>query len=165
MNPNRFVVRSLPSLAFWLLLSFAAGGIGAVASANAADFYLQLSRPPWAPPASVFGPVWTVLYGLMGISAWLVWQQRRLAGGPAPYLLFFAQLCANALWTWLFFAWRQGQWAFVEILVLVALIVANIISFARIRPLAAWLLVPYLAWVCFASALTFALWRLNPGTL
>jgi benzodiazapine receptor len=156
---------SLPSLAFWLLVSFAAGAIGAIASMNAADFYGRLERPAWAPPSWLFGPVWSVLYCLMGISAWLVWQKRRLADSALPYVLFLTQLVANALWTWIFFAWRQGQWAFIEILVLAALIIATLLSFRAIKPLAAWLLVPYLGWVSFASALTFAIWRLNPGVL
>ncbi len=154
-----------PSLVFWLLLCFAAAAIGAVASANAPDFYAQLNRPAWAPPAWLFGPVWTVLYVLIALSAWMVWREVRLAQGFAMYALFGAQLAANALWTWLFFAWRQGQWAFVEILVLIALIVATMKVFWRIRPLAAALLAPYLAWVCFAAALTFAVWQRNPGLL
>jgi benzodiazapine receptor len=136
-----------------------------VASINAADFYLQLDRPAWAPPAGVFGPVWTVLYCMMGVSAWLVWRQRRLAAGVTPYVLYLAQLAANALWTWLFFAWHQGQWAFIEILLLVVLIIATLLSFKAVKPLAAWLLLPYLGWVCFASVLTFAVWQRNPGVL
>lgn len=155
----------LPSLAFWLLATLAAGGVGAIASANAPQFYLSLDRPAWAPPPWLFGPVWTVLYVLMGLSAWLVWRARRFQAGLAPYALYFAQLLANAAWTWLFFAWRQGQWAFVEILVLIALIIATTIQFKRIRPLAAWLLAPYLAWVCFAAALTFSVWQRNAGLL
>lgn len=155
----------LPSLAFWLLASFAAAAIGGLASASSAQFYLQLERPPWAPPAGAFGPVWSVLYALMGVSAWLVWRERGFAGRRAPYAWFFAQLGANALWTWIFFVWREGQWAFIEILLLIALIVGTIVSFRRIKPAAAWLLLPYLAWVCFAAALTFALWRSNPGVL
>jgi translocator protein len=154
-----------PSLVFWLLLCFAAAAIGAVASAHAPDFYAQLNRPAWAPPAWLFGPVWTVLYVLMALSAWMVWRGVRLEQGFAVYALFGAQLAANALWTWLFFAWRQGQWAFVEILVLIALIVATMKVFWRIRPLAVALLAPYLAWVCFAAALTFAIWQRNPGLL
>lgn len=155
----------LPSLAFWLLLTLAAGGVGAIASASAPAFYLSLDRPAWAPPPWLFGPVWTLLYVLMGLSAWLVWRARRLDAGATPYVLFFAQLVANAAWTWLFFGWRQGQWAFIEILLLVALIVATMTVFARIRPLAALLLTPYLAWVCFAAALSFAVWQRNPGLL
>ncbi len=157
--------RGLPSLAFWLLLTFAAGGIGALGSRDAPELYGQLIRPDWAPAASLFGPVWTLLYCLIGISAWLVWRARRLESGVFPYAVFVAQLAANALWSWLFFAYRSGLWAFVEVLVLAALIAATIAIFGRIKPLAAWLLVPYLAWVSFASALTLAVWRLNPQLL
>ena len=157
--------RGLPSLAFWLLLTFAAAAVGALGSSDTPEFYGQLVRPGWAPAASVFGPVWTLLYCLIGISAWLVWRARRLEAGVLPYTLFAAQLAANALWSWLFFEYRQGAWAFVEILALDALIVAMLATFSRIKPLAAWLLVPYLAWVSFASALTFAVWRLNPELL
>ncbi len=82
-----------------------------------------------------------------------------------PYLLFGAQLAANALWTWLFFAWARGALAFIEVIVLLMLIGATIASFSRIRRLAAWLLVPYFAWVSFATLLTWSVWRLNPGTL
>jgi benzodiazapine receptor len=156
---------SLPSLAFWLLVSFTAGAVGAVASTGSAEFYLGLARPAWAPPAWLFAPVWTVLYCLMGVSAWLVWRERRLEDGPLPYVLFFAQLLLNALWTWIFFAWQEGRWAFIEILCLVVLISATLITFSNIKPLAGWLLAPYLAWVCFASALTLSLWQLNPGFL
>jgi benzodiazapine receptor len=156
---------TLPSLTFWLLVSFAAGGVGAVASVGAADFYAELARPSWAPPAWVFAPVWSVLYCLMGISAWLVWRERRLENGPLPYVLFLAQLALNALWTWLFFAWQNGQLALLDILCLLVLIVLTAGSFKAIKPLAAWLLVPYLAWVCFASALTLSIWQLNPHVL
>jgi len=147
----------------WLLAAFAAGAVGAVASVDAASFYGQLSKPAWAPPAGVFGPVWSALYVLMGVAAWLVWRtpgRQRAALG-----LFAVQLAANALWSWLFFAWHRGGLAAAEVLVLLALIVATIAAFWRIRPLAALLLVPYLLWVGFASALTWAVWRANPGLL
>jgi benzodiazapine receptor len=147
----------------WLLAAFAAGAVGAVASVDAASFYAQLSKPSWAPPAGVFGPVWSVLYALMGVAAWLVWRSagwKRLALG-----LFGAQLAANALWSWLFFAWHRGAFAAVEVLLLLALIVATVLAFWRINRLAALLMVPYLVWVSFASALTWAVWRGNPGLL
>ena len=153
----------LAGLLGWLLVAFAAGGVGAIASVDAASFYAQLSRPSWAPPAWVFGPVWSTLYALMGIAAWLVWRSpgsTRLALG-----LFCAQLAANALWSWLFFAWHQGALAVVEVFVLVALIAATVAVFWRTSPLAAMLLLPYLAWVSFASVLTWAVWKGNPGLL
>ena len=147
----------------WLLVVFVAAAVGAAASVDAPSFYAQLSKPAWAPPAGVFGPVWTVLYALMGLAAWLVWRSP----GPkrAALTLFGAQLAANALWSWLFFAWHRGALAAVEILVLLALIVAMIVAFWRISRLAALLMVPYLLWVSFASVLTWAVWRSNPTLL
>jgi len=147
----------------WLLAAFVTAAVGAVASVDAASFYAQLSKPSWAPPAWVFGPVWTVLYGLMGIAAWLVWRSP----GPqrAALTLFGAQLVTNPLWSWLFFAWHRGALAAVEILVLLALIVAMIVAFWRISRVAALLMVPYLLWVGFASLLTWAVWRSNPTLL
>lgn len=152
-------------LAGWLLASFAAAGVGGFASVNAAGFYAELVQPPWAPPAWLFGPVWSVLFLLMGVSAWLVWRDHGFRGAGAALKLFLVQLLANALWSWLFFAWRQGAFAFAEIVVLWLLIAATIYRFWRLHRLAALLLVPYLAWVSFAAALNFALWRLNPVVL
>lgn len=147
----------------WLLVTFATAAVGAVASVDAAEFYLQLSKPSWAPPAGVFGPVWSALYLLMGVAAWLVWRSpgsRGLALG-----LFGAQLAANALWSWLFFGWHLGALAAVEVLVLLALIAATTVAFWRASRLAALLLMPYLMWVGFASVLTWSVWRSNPGLL
>jgi tryptophan-rich sensory protein len=152
-------------LAAWLLASFAAAAVGGVASAQAGDFYQMLERPAWAPPGWVFAPVWTVLYALMGVAAWLVWRERGFSGAPAALSLFLAQLALNALWTWLFFAWRLGAAAFVEVLVLLAAILLTLGMFWRVRALAGVLLVPYAAWVTFASALTYAVWQLNPARL
>ena len=156
-------MRRWMALIGWLLAAYAAGAVGAVASVDAASFYAQLSKPSWAPPAGVFGPVWSVLYALMGISAWLV------SGEPGPKRtalgLFAAQLAANSLWSWLFFGWHRGALAAAEVLILLALIVATVIAFSRRSRTAALLLVPYLAWVGFASALTWAVWLRNPGLL
>jgi tryptophan-rich sensory protein len=149
----------------WLAVVFAAAAVGAIASIDAGSFYVQLARPAWAPPASVFGPVWSVLYLLMGVAAWLVWRERGAKGLSVALALFLVQLGANALWSWLFFAWRYGAFAFADVLVLLALIVATVAAFWRIRRLASFLLVPYLAWVCFASVLTWAVWQSNPKVL
>jgi benzodiazapine receptor len=146
-----------------LLAAFAAGALGAIASVDAASFYAQLSKPSWVPPAGVFGPVWSALYALMGVAAWLVWRSPGSKGLALG--LFGAQLAANALWSWLFFAWHRGALAAVEVLVLLALIVATVVTFWRSSRLAALLLVPYLLWVSFASALTWAVWQRNPGLL
>jgi tryptophan-rich sensory protein len=147
----------------WLLAAFAAAALGAIASLNAPAFYAELSKPPWAPPAEVFGPVWTVLYLLMGVSAWLVWREPRRSRGAL--VLFGVQLVANALWSWLFFAWHRGALATVEVLVLLVLIAATVRAFWQISRLAALLLLPYLLWVSFASALTWSVWQRNPGVL
>jgi len=149
----------------WLAIVFVAAAIGAAASVEASTFYAQLARPAWAPPASAFGPVWSVLYLLMGIAAWLVWRERGVSNVRAALTLFVAQLCANALWSWLFFAWRNGAFAFVEVLVLLALIAATIVVFWRISRLVSVLMLPYLAWVCLASALTWSVWQSNPKVL
>lgn len=149
----------------WLLVSFATGGIGGLASVNAAGFYGQLAQPAWAPPAWLFGPVWSLLFVLMGIAAWLVWRVHGFRNARPALTLYAMQLLANALWSWLFFAWHQGALAFAEVLLLWLLIAATIASFWRLQRLAALLLVPYLAWVTFAALLNFTLWRLNPALL
>lgn len=162
---NRSILTQVAGLAGWLLLSAAAAATGAVASARSEAFYQQLVRPDWAPPSSLFGPVWTVLYVLMAIAAWLVWRSRGFSGARTALVLYLVQLVANALWTWIFFAWRMGTLAFIEILVLWLLIVATVIAFWRVHKFAAVLLLPYLGWVTFASALTYAIWMLNPSSL
>ncbi|MFZ3220483.1 MAG: TspO/MBR family protein [Rhodoferax sp.] len=152
-------------LAGWLVIVFIATAIGAAASIGASTFYAQLVRPTWAPPASAFGPVWSVLYLLMGIAAWRVWREQGARHLSVALTLFMAQLCANALWSWLFFAWRNGAFAFAEVLVLLGLIAATIAAFWRINRLAGALMLPYLAWVCLASALTWSVWQSNPQVL
>lgn len=147
-------------LVVWLLVTYAASAIGAVASVDAGAFYGQLQQPGWAPPAWLFGPVWTLLYTLMAVAAWLVWRspgEHRLLLG-----LFLAQLILNGLWSWLFFSWQLGGLAFAEILLLWALIAVVLVGFWRVRALAGALLVPYLLWVSFAALLNFTLWRQNP---
>jgi translocator protein len=157
--------KQLSGLVVWLLASFTAAGIGGIASANAGAVYQQLTRPDWAPPAWLFAPVWSVLYLLMGVAAWLVWREGGFRPARVALSLFILQLAANALWTWLFFAWMQGALAFAEILLLWLLIISTMVAFWSIRPLAALLLLPYLGWVTYASLLTYALWRMNPALL
>lgn len=157
--------RQVLGLVGWLLLVFVAGAIGAAASVQAATFYATLAQPSWAPPAAVFGPVWSVLYVLMGIAAWLVWRRGGWAAQRRALTVFVAQLALNALWSWLFFGWHLGAAAMLDIVVLWVLIVVTVAMFWRARPLAGVLLLPYLAWVSFASALNYAVWQLNPQAL
>ena len=154
----------------WIALAAAAGAVGGIASRDAGDFYGALAKPTWAPPGWLFGPVWSALYLLMGVAAWLVWRARPAT--PAEHssrrwglALFVGQLGLNALWTWLFFAWRQGGAAFGEIVLLWVAVAVTAWLFGRVRPLAGWCLAPYLGWVSFAAALTWAVWQRNPGQL
>jgi tryptophan-rich sensory protein len=153
--------KQIAGLVAWLLVSFVAAAIGGAASIQASPFYSQLARPDWAPPSSVFGPVWSVLYVAMGIAAWLVWRVGGFRAAKSAMTLFLLQLALNALWSWLFFGWHRGAWAFADILVLAMAIVATVIAFWRITPAAGALLVPYLLWVSFASVLNYSVWQLN----
>ncbi|HED4875025.1 TPA: tryptophan-rich sensory protein [Stenotrophomonas maltophilia] len=159
------VRRQAVGLLGWAVVTFLAAALGARASISAAEFYAGLALPAWAPPASVFGPVWTLLYALMALAAWLVWRQGGWRAATPALVLYLLQLALNVLWSWLFFGWKQGALAFADILLLLVLIVATVVAFHRVRPAAAWLLLPYLAWVAFASALNYAVWQANPGVL
>lgn len=141
------------------ILPIAAGAIGSIASVNAAEFYATLNRPSWSPPSWLFGPIWTTLYLMMGFAAFLVWRER----GWNRLLTFFAiHLVFNALWSWIFFAWRSIGWAVVEIIALWLMITLLVVGFWRVKRLAGALLVPYWLWVAFAAALNYELWRRNP---
>lgn len=153
------------ALPVFLLAVGLTGALGAIASAHAAEFYAQLERPHWAPPAGVFGPVWTLLYLMIGIAGWLAWRERSARGRAGALTLFAAQLVLNAAWSWLFFAWHRGGLALVDICVLWLAVLTTLVQFWRLRPLAGALLVPYLAWISFATALNAAVWRLNPALL
>jgi tryptophan-rich sensory protein len=162
---NNSRVAAAAGFVLWLAVCFVVAAVGASASLQAGAFYAELVRPAWAPPAALFGPVWTLLYAMMGVSAWLIWQCREHRLAHVALAVFVVQLVLNALWSWLFFGWRLGALSFLDIVVLWVLIAVTIVLFYRIRPLAGFLLVPYLAWVSFASALNFAIWQLNPSML
>ena len=102
---------------------------------------------------------------MMGIAAWLVWRARESGPVRTALCLFLLQLVFNSLWSWLFFEWRQGGLAFLDIVLLWSLVVVTLILFWRIRPLAGALLMPYLLWVGFAAALNYSVWQLNPSVL
>lgn len=146
----------------WLLISFAASAVGAVASIQAQSFYGELTQPSWAPPGWVFGPVWTTLFALMGVAAWLVWREGGFRKNKTSLSLFLVQLVVNALWSWLFFAWHLGAYALIDLIVLWLLIIATLVAFWRVKALAGVLLVPYLLWVSFAGILNYTVWQLNP---
>jgi tryptophan-rich sensory protein len=162
---NNSKVAAVSGFVLWFAVCFVVAAVGASASLQAGVFYAELIRPGWAPPASLFGPVWTLLYAMMAVSAWLIWQRRDLGLARVALAVFLVQLVLNALWSWLFFGWRLGALSFADIVVLWVLIAVTLVLFYRIRPVAGLLLVPYLAWVSFASVLNFSIWQLNPSML
>ncbi|MGA3489452.1 TspO/MBR family protein [Micromonosporaceae bacterium DT55] len=137
---------------------FAAAAIGGLGVRGTGEEYQNLVQPDWAPPSWLFGPVWSLLYAMIAVSGWLAW--RRGGFGPALWI-WTAQLVLNAIWTPLFFGAAQYGLAFADIVALWGLIAANVIAFWRLSRPAAALLLPYWAWVTFAGALNFAIWRLN----
>jgi tryptophan-rich sensory protein len=149
----------------WLVTVALAAGLATLASVDAERLYGQLAKPDWAPGAGIFAPVWTILYLLMAVAAWLVWRARGFAGAPVALGLFLVQLALNALWSWLFFAWREGGAALADIVILTVLVAVVTVAFWRIRPLAGALLAPYLAWLVYAAVLNYRVWQLNPGVL
>ena len=154
---------NIPVLIGFVLGSQLAGIIGALFTARSVQtWYTTLQKPSFNPPSWLFGPVWTVLYLLMGIAAYLVWAKGWTVPGVKTALFVFAlQLVLNSLWSILFFGVRQPGWAFMEIVVLWAAIVVTIVLFWKISRTAAFLLVPYILWVSFAAVLNYSLWRLN----
>jgi tryptophan-rich sensory protein len=159
-SPGRIVgSTSGLGLAGWVFLVYLASVPGVLVTT--ASEYRAFELPAWAPPGWVFGPVWTALYAMMAVAAWLVWREGGGRAQRGPLSLFLVQLALNAAWTPLFFGADLRGWAFALILVLWAAIAATLAAFCRVHPLAGWLLAPYLAWVTFAAALSFAVWRLN----
>ena len=147
-----------------MLLDRSVSGVGgAFTASSVGSWYQTLQKPPFNPPDWVFAPVWTTLYIFMAIAAWLVWKPAGFKAAETPLSLFFVQLMLNVAWSWIFFGTHQPGWAFAEILVLWLAIVATTVAFFRCSKIAGWLLVPYLAWVIFAGALNFTIWRMNVG--
>jgi benzodiazapine receptor len=147
------------SLVLWIAISMAAGFVGSRFMPG--EWYAALAKPSWNPPAAVFGPVWSTLYLLMGVAAWLVWRKAGFAGATLALSLFFIQLVLNSLWSYLFFGLHQPGWAFCELVVLWLVILATTIKFWQVSVPAGVLLLPYLGWVAFAGVLNWTLWRLN----
>lgn len=147
-------------LAWCVALSQAAGLIGSAFTVPAiSGWYATLTRPALAPPNWIFGPVWTTLFFLMGVAAFLVW--RHGAKGNTALTIFAVQLVLNVLWSALFFGLQSPGAGLIGIALLWTALVATIIAFAKVSKLAAWLLVPYIAWVSFAAFLNYQFWILN----
>lgn len=151
--------KAILGLGGWLLASFAAAALGGLFMPG--EWYASLRKPAWNPPSWLFGPVWTALYVMMAVSAWLVWRQGGWGRQRLPLGFYAVQLALNAFWTPLFFGLHWPGVAFAEMMLLWLAIVATVAVFRPVSAVAAGLLLPYLAWVSFAAALNFTLWRLN----
>jgi translocator protein len=147
----------------WIGLCYMVAWAGAQVSPGIAspDWYNSLIKPSWNPPNWLFGPVWTILYTLMGISAWMVWKDHGFKGAKAALGFFFVQLLLNGLWSQIFFGMQQPGWAFFEIFFLLAAILATTYLFFMKNRIAGWLMVPYVLWIGFATALNGAIWVMN----
>lgn len=143
----------------WLVVCFAP--TLAVVWVAPDDWFAALNKPEWNPPSWLFGPVWTILYAMMAVSAWLVWREGGWLKQGWPLALFLMQLALNAIWTPLFFGMHSPALAFVDIVLLWLLIAATLWSFWPVSRLASLLLIPYLVWVSFAAVLNFIIWRMN----
>ena len=152
--------RSLPSQVLVgigiLLLTLAAPSLGAFSPP--ADWYQNINKPSWNPPPWIFGPVWSTLYLMMAVAAFLVWRQEGWSRAMTAYLV---QLIFNAAWTPLFFGAKRIDWACVNIIALWFAILVTILCFWRVNKVAAWILIPYLGWVSFATVLNATLWAMN----
>jgi translocator protein len=154
---NPFVV-----LLFFVLLCFGAAFLGSMLTVDSVkNWYTGLRKPALTPPGWVFGPVWSILYLLMAISAWLVWRQAGIAGARLALGLFALQLALNVLWSGIFFGLHRPGMALAEIMVLEAAIIATAIQFSFVSRPAFWLMVPYIVWVGFAMFLNLRIWQLN----
>jgi len=153
---------SILALALFVALCLGVSGLGAwFTSGSVATWYPTIRKPAWNPPAWVFGPVWTVLYVMMATAAWLVWRKAGFSGAAGAMGLFAAQLALNAAWSPLFFGLRSPAAGLADIVALWIAVGVTLFAFWRVVPLAGALLVPYWLWVTFATALNFAIWRLN----
>jgi len=151
---------ALPSLLVFIAMNFAAAFSGAFFRPG--TWYRQLRKPSWQPPDWLFGPVWTVLYGMIAVAGWRVYETAGLDAGAVALAVYLVQLLLNAGWSALFFGLRRPDLALVEVVAFWGAILATVLVFYPIDALAAYLLLPYLAWVSFATVLNFTIWRLNP---
>jgi tryptophan-rich sensory protein len=154
-------LESVVSLIVFVLLAMAAAASGAIFKPG--SWYKALAKPPWRPPDWLFGPVWMILYGTIAVAGWMVYEAAGLAGASTALTIYVLHLLLNAGWSAVFFGMKSPGWGLLEVIGLWASIVATILAFLPVYPLAGYLLLPYLVWVSFATALNFRIWQLNPG--
>ena len=156
------VGRDLVGFFTFIILCLAVSGIGGAITASSVDtWYQTLEKPPFNPPDWVFAPVWTAIYILMGIAAWLVWRRGSFQVTGKAFVVFALQLGLNLTWSFLFFGLQLIDLALVEIVILLFTIITNTIIFWRLDRLAGLLFVPYAAWVAFATVLNSSIWLIN----
>jgi tryptophan-rich sensory protein len=157
--PAPTVSRRIIALIGWLILCLGASGIAFFVSTE--GWYAALRKPSWNPPPWLFGPVWTLLYVMMAVAAWLVWREGGWKRQSRPRGWFIFQWFLNLLWTPLFFGMHRAGLAFIDIVLLWGAIAGTVMLFWRVRKAAGALLVPYLIWVTFAATLNFTIWSIN----
>ena len=156
------LTRQLAGLAVSIIVCFAVAAVGsALTMPSINTWYAALNKPSWNPPSWVFGPVWSALYLSMAVAAWMVWRERGFSAAVIPLALFALQLGLNCAWSGLFFSLHSPWLAFADIALLWCAILATMIAFARVSPLASLLLAPYLIWVSFAAVLNFTIAKMN----
>ncbi|MBC8089873.1 MAG: tryptophan-rich sensory protein [Phycisphaerae bacterium] len=153
------------SLSMWILGTSLAAISGAVTARSARDFYATLQKPTWAPPAWLFGPAWTVLYIVMAVAAWRIWNTYGFDGARGELVIYGIQLALNAAWSWFFFVKRSGRAATIEVSLLLTAVIATMVAFWRRDAVAGALFIPYVTWVSFATALTVSVSSRNPRLL
>jgi translocator protein len=153
-------LRQAVALVGWLTLCFAAAGTSLFVTTD--GWFESLRKPVWNPPPWIFGPVWTLLYAMMAVAAWLVWRDGGWKAHRRALGVFCLQVLFNAMWTPLFFAAHQPGVAFLDIVLLWITLAVTTVLFWRISTLAGLLLLPYLGWTTFAAVLNFTIWRMNP---
>jgi tryptophan-rich sensory protein len=147
-----------------LIIPQIAGAIGAVfTTSSISGWYAILQKPSFSPPNWIFGPVWTALFLLMGISLYLVWNNGAIDAKTknTAFIIFGIQLALNVLWSILFFGLKSPGASLMEIFLLIVAIIINAVYFYKISPVAGWLFLPYILWTSFASVLNFFIWKLN----
>lgn len=156
-------MNNIAKLVISIAIPLAIGATAGFFTATGVDsWYQTIHKPSWNPPGWVFGPVWTTLYVMMGIALYLIWKSgANESVKKAAIILFAIQLVLNFFWSFIFFKQQQVGWALAEIIAMWFMILLTIFAFARVSNAAAWLMVPYISWVSFASILNYTIWRLN----
>lgn len=159
---QKFNMKNIFSLLFFILICYLCAYIGSLYTfTSVSTWYSTIKKPSWGPPNWVFGPVWTILYTLMGISAWIASQEKDKKRIRIPLLLFFIQLFFNSIWSFLFFYLKNPLFGLIDIIILWIFIVLTIFSFYKVNKTASYLLIPYILWVSFASAINYFIVILN----